>query len=288
MLLSGGYWKGNIRALENLAEMRCHSCSDATLDSLDPVESPAFDASLLEGVTSSLLHGLTQLTFISDETVGANPLFPHLPKKVEPPHFKDRKSESQKLEEDLDADIARALGEEESDHNADKKPFIMPVQGPAAMPDPGPSQEEASLTGEEKEGQRATRPKDWPSPKGSPTKENKGSELHLFCLASVQLSALKALSVLMGCPRLLEQLLVPTASPEEEASELQATVRSVIQQMVKRAVLPSPIKRALSLSELERAFGVLYQSAVCYWAEERLGLRAKMGQSCSASLECFA
>ena len=50
--------------------------SDATLVSLEPLECPDFDTCQLSGMSSSVLHDLMQLTFISDEKHQMNPLAP--------------------------------------------------------------------------------------------------------------------------------------------------------------------------------------------------------------------
>jgi len=56
--------------------------SDADVSSLTSIDAPDFDAARLDGVTASVLHDLMNLTFISDEKVASNPLYP--PKRVPP------------------------------------------------------------------------------------------------------------------------------------------------------------------------------------------------------------
>ena len=96
------------------------SFSDATLSSLEPVEPPAFDAARLDGISALLLHDLMKLTFISDEKLTSNPLYPRLrvveKKKLPSPdrqpssHKIQDNIEMAKLEKKLDADIAMVLG----------------------------------------------------------------------------------------------------------------------------------------------------------------------------------
>ena len=108
------------------------------------------------------------------------------------------------------------------------------------------------------------------------------SETDLMQMASVQLGALKTLSVLLGCDHYVELLLIPKAdlAPEKTAllepsqkadDELQEAMRTIMKQMVKRAVMPSPIKRNVTLSDLERAQSVLYQMAVHRQAQDASG-----------------
>lgn len=121
---------------------------------------------------------------------------------------------------------------------------------------------------------------------GDPTKQT-DAELRSIMLAHLQVGALKALSVLMGCSKYIEMLLVPKTTtdkkPEKESSSrkqrkgslgsykdqddparieedsegLPATMRTIMRQLVKRAVMPSPIRRVVCMAELERAHAML-------------------------------
>ncbi|ELU01327.1 hypothetical protein CAPTEDRAFT_215878, partial [Capitella teleta] len=272
------------------ASVRRASSSDVALSNLEPIEAPAFKPEMMTGLTTGLLDGLTKLTFISDEKILSNPLFPR-PKKPMADAFKERcKTEAQQLEEKLDADIARALGEGE-DHNADKK---HPVVSRAC--ESSDDDEEEGLS-DFNEGMStslisAVREDDTPSPKEDPTpperdpevpvrpkepvlnlkSSEKEFEMHL--VASVQLGALKALHVLLGSSCLLDPLIIHSDMTKND--DLKDMVRNIIRQMVKRAVLPSPIKRTLSVAELERAHSVLYQASVQHQAQQSIGLKAKM------------
>ena len=410
--------------------------SDAALSTLEAIEPPCFDASKLHGVTPSLLHDLTKLTFISDEKIGTNPLFPRPKKSFSDPqgHFRDRsksdgnKSDSQKLEEKLDADIAKALGDDTSgqdviDHNADKKPQLAanlesalrhlstsdddddedgslselnesmsslmssfaggqqslmasaevaelqqqirhqlarlcvdldadtgsvqsltsqmlsrvsetlqegstgrdsgavadsvggpeasePAVGAEAKPDrerkDRVKKDEGDTEGKSDNDLKVPRDSSVPLSKSSgdlttsPSKSKPPTkELDMLRIASLQLGALKALSVLMGCNKFVELLLVPKVDHKEEKKssvegdtgtapsdeDLRDAVRGIMKQMVKRAVMPSPIKRSLALGELERAQSVLHRSAVNHHSEEELGVKAKKGDKLSEDLK---
>ncbi len=50
--------------------------SDASLALLESLDPPTFDAASLQGLTPDLLHSLLKLTFITDEKLSVNPLFP--------------------------------------------------------------------------------------------------------------------------------------------------------------------------------------------------------------------
>ena len=131
---------------------------------------------------------------------------------------------------------------------------------------------------------------------GSTGGVEKLDELQLFQIGNLQLTALKAVTVLLGSSRYLELLLVPkvghgdkakdAASPggatlppvvEPAANELRESMRSIMKQMVRKAVLPSPMKRTASLLDLERAQTMLYKVALASQAEERNGLGEKRG-----------
>jgi len=101
-------------------------CSDSLILSLEPVEPVAFDACRLQGVTASHLTSLLNLTFIGDEKLASNPLFPRPPSPAKVTADVDRKSaelDSDGLEKQLDEEMARSLAEDVAtdDHNADKK-----------------------------------------------------------------------------------------------------------------------------------------------------------------------
>lgn len=94
---------------------------------MDPVE---FDASRLQGVTATQLTSLMNLTFIGDEKLASNPLFPRPPSpvKITSSDADGRRKfvelESKGLEKQLDEEMARSLAEDNvatDDHNADKK-----------------------------------------------------------------------------------------------------------------------------------------------------------------------
>ena len=106
----------------------CLFSSDSPICSLEPVESVAFDASNLQGVTASHLTSLMNLTFIGDEKLASNPLFPRPPSPAKliadvDDQVKSVKLDSEGLEKQLDEDMARALADDVAahDHNADKK-----------------------------------------------------------------------------------------------------------------------------------------------------------------------
>ena len=92
---------------------------------MDPI---TFDASHLQGVTAMHLTSLMNLTFIGDEKLASNPLFPRPPSpaRASPDvdgHRKSVELDSEGLEKQLDEDMERSLAEDVAtdDHNADKK-----------------------------------------------------------------------------------------------------------------------------------------------------------------------
>jgi len=106
----------------------CLFFSDFPICNLEPVQPAAFDASHLQGVTAMLLTSLMNLTFIGDEKLASNPLFPRPPSPTKDTsdvdgHRKSVELDSERLEKQLDEDMAQALAEDVAadDHNADKK-----------------------------------------------------------------------------------------------------------------------------------------------------------------------
>ena len=85
------------------------------LVSLEPLEPAVFDVSGFQGMTPSLLQDLLKLTFISDEKLSTNPLFPkpkvNLGSKVaeekKQEEVKEQEATMARLERTLDQDIAR-------------------------------------------------------------------------------------------------------------------------------------------------------------------------------------
>lgn len=110
--------------------------SDCPINSLEPVEPPDFDASRLRDLSPVLLQDLMNLTFMSDEKLGTNPLYPkaqHFSSESFPPG-KSYAPSSDKDSFELIADDKQHLGgsrmtdsksvnrdDELTDHNADKK-----------------------------------------------------------------------------------------------------------------------------------------------------------------------
>ena len=116
------------------------------------------------------------------------------------------------------------------------------------------------------------------------------AELRSIMLAHLQVGALKALSILMGCSKYVEMLLVPKTAADkkpdkdsssrkqrkgstssdkdqddstrvkEESEGLPAAMRTIMRQLVKRAVMPSPIRRVVCMAELERAHAMLMKA----------------------------
>jgi len=94
--------------------------SDSPICNLDPLESDAFDASRCDGVTAAHLTSLMNLTFIGDEKLASNPLFPRPPSpnaelssEVDPGDQKSPEMDSVEcLEKQLDDDMARTLAED--------------------------------------------------------------------------------------------------------------------------------------------------------------------------------
>ncbi|XP_067667414.1 probable E3 ubiquitin-protein ligase HERC1 [Haliotis asinina] len=111
-------------------------------------------------------------------------------------------------------------------------------------------------------------------------------ELKSVKYAAIQLSALKALSVIICNNKFTEMLLVPKEKvrldgtkgllegiiPQKD-EKLKSVLRSILKLMVQRATMPSPFRRVVSLSELERTLSVLHKSMVTVQADEKLGLQ---------------
>ncbi|PVD19395.1 hypothetical protein C0Q70_19883 [Pomacea canaliculata] len=118
-------------------------------------------------------------------------------------------------------------------------------------------------------------------------------EFQAVKLASMQLTAIKALSAILHCSRFTEMLLVPRVNLQRDGSQekalledlaaqkdedLKAAVRAIMRQLVHRATFPSPFRRAVSLSELERSFTVLHSDIVRTMAEESVGIPPMEGK----------
>ena len=92
------------------------------------MEPVAFDVSRVQGLNAAHLTSLMNLTFIGDEKLASNPLFPRLPSPAKvtvnaESRGKSLELDSEFLEHQLDEDMARTLAEDVAtdDHNADKK-----------------------------------------------------------------------------------------------------------------------------------------------------------------------
>ena len=111
-------------------------------------------------------------------------------------------------------------------------------------------------------------------------------ETDLLFMASLQLTALKSLGVILTCNKYVEMLLVPNSDDEIKQSksdtltdsDMQEIVRSILKQMVKRAVMPSPIKRSCTLAELERAHSLLQKVAISCQVEDQTGIKTVRGK----------
>src|SRR6218665_1039211 len=123
----------------------CWGSSDCPISSLEPLEPADFDASKLRDLSPILLQDLMNLTFMSDEKLSTNPLYPKT-QSSQPGMFVYEKKSSPSVERDAsaannnqqkqdDENIARVanrtcrLEDELNDHNADKKPVV-----PASLP----------------------------------------------------------------------------------------------------------------------------------------------------------
>ena len=92
------------------------------------MEPVAFDASRFQGLTALHLTNLMNLTFIGDEKLASNPLFPRPPSPAKANAEADVRGksvelDSECLEKQLDEEMERTLAEDVAtdDHNADKK-----------------------------------------------------------------------------------------------------------------------------------------------------------------------
>lgn len=128
-------------------------------------------------------------------------------------------------------------------------------------------------------------------------------EFQAVKLASMQLTATKALSAILHCSRFTEMLLVPRVNLQRDGSQekalledlaaqkdedLKAAVRAIMRQLVHRATFPSPFRRAVSLSELERSFTVLHSDIVRTMAEESVGIPPMEGKKLKLSADYMA
>ncbi|BFZ01051.1 hypothetical protein BsWGS_04090 [Bradybaena similaris] len=117
-------------------------------------------------------------------------------------------------------------------------------------------------------------------------KMNRDKEVHILKFAALQLSAVKALSVLASSEKFVELLLVPRCSVKDSTADkellnsigvhrnenMKASLRQMMRLFVTRSTFPSPFKRAVPLPEMERAFNVLHVSIIQHIAEEKLGV----------------
>lgn len=125
-------------------------------------------------------------------------------------------------------------------------------------------------------------------------KMNGEKEMHILKFAALQLSAVKALSVLASCEKFVELLLIPRSCSNEKTNEkqlfdsinmhrnedLKAALRQMMKLFVSRSTFPSPFKRAVPLAEIERSFTVLHSSVIQHITEEKLGVSSLEGRHC--------
>lgn len=131
-------------------------------------------------------------------------------------------------------------------------------------------------------------------------KMNRDKEVHILKFAALQLSAVKALSVLASSEKFVELLLVPRCSVKDSTADkellnsigvhrnenMKASLRQMMRLFVTRSTFPSPFKRAVPLPEMERAFNVLHVSIIQHIAEEKLGVNVLEGRVFMILLIC--
>lgn len=117
------------------------------LCNLEAQEPVAFDASLLDGITARHLNDLMALTFIGDEKLANNPMFPrqklvrrgsHLPTSEQLTSSRSldqMRLDLERLKNALYEEMSRTMEEEEEaiDHNADKKAPAAAVSSSQSM-----------------------------------------------------------------------------------------------------------------------------------------------------------
>ncbi|XP_028827463.1 probable E3 ubiquitin-protein ligase HERC1 isoform X1 [Denticeps clupeoides] len=238
------------------------SPSDTPLSSLEPCDVPQLDISLFQGLRPSVLVDLIFLTGILEEQE------PHSLRKRAP-----EGSQHSDLERRLDDDIARAmLNEEAASGLTEKEEDENEVVG-GGLQGGGPDRKIFKVPGEEQDGV--------PVPSATPLHPRPD----LFCLelravhvSYLLLGALKSLTVILGCGRFSDLLLVPKSdagaavtSPDpskphgaggEQEAELRSVLQFVVRNMVKWAVRPCPIKQPVSLADLERAQIMIFKGAL--------------------------
>ncbi|XP_078688080.1 putative E3 ubiquitin-protein ligase HERC1 isoform X3 [Branchiostoma floridae x Branchiostoma belcheri] len=282
--------------------------SDTPVTNLEPGDLVLFDAYKLQGLTADTLQDLLHLTGVGTDDSLVDRVF----NRTRPVRQKTVEEQQQDLlEKSLDADIATAMQEDGPDgikeeagqeqlpaadktDGEDKDPMQSAESKSSEMSESKSEEVDFSESKSEEhldektevafEERSTARPR---PPMSSGCLSLSQAELMALQLAYLQLGALKALGVIMGCGKYAEMLLVPKvtgasqqpkpAEPSQE-EELKETMRGVMRLMVNRAVTASPVKRNVSMMELERAHSMLLKLAVNAAAEEGSDIRTKIGR----------
>ncbi|KAI8478441.1 putative E3 ubiquitin-protein ligase herc1, partial [Branchiostoma belcheri] len=280
--------------------------SDTPVTNLEPGDLVLFDAYKLQGLTADTLQDLLHLTGVGTDDSLVDRVF----NRTRPVRQKTVEEQQQDLlEKSLDADIATAMQEDGPDgikeeagqeqlpaadktDGEDKDPIQSAESKSSEMSESKSEEVDFSESKSEEhldektevafEERSTARPRPHMS---SGCLSLSQAELMALQLAYLQLGALKALGVIMGCGKYAEMLLVPKvtgasqqpkpAEPSQE-EELKETMRGVMRLMVNRAVTASPVKRNVSMMELERAHSMLLKLAVNAAAEEGSDIRTKI------------
>lgn len=225
--------------------------SDTLASSLEPMEGPKFDASLLANIPFKVLHDLLALSGIFNEGRGSSFSHNGTVKKSESLTCNVNYSGNQKF---LDADSFVSVnsndpatvrnsnvpkGNKETVHHSDKlcERTLLEDSNGASIPPVSSQGDEASV-------------------------ENRETKITSIIDPVVKVCALKSLTVLLSSDALLETLTTEVCTKtfplsEEHSQERLNSLQTLLKSMVSYAVLPSPFKRVVSLRDLERAQSVL-------------------------------
>ncbi|KAK7085894.1 hypothetical protein SK128_025641 [Halocaridina rubra] len=281
------------------------SISDVPVSHLEPVEPLAFDVSKMTGITAQVITQIMRLAGLTQEIEFPKVVFmhetneikssasgslvsPHLPQahaeikqatssnSKEPSYISSPRRDPNIGVEGLTMDLLTSQMVNDIIIEVTGRPYdyTEPPEPPPPCYQGSPQLEsfvsgdrEALLTEQKQPGELAA---------------EEGMALRL---AFLQSASLRAICVIMNCPRYAEMLLVPKAVQEKdsgekgssvsllnEEDEIRTAIRVLVRHLVSACTLPQPLKRQVSVAEIERSHLVLHSMCMRAWAEDSLSV----------------
>uniref|UniRef100_A0A8C4Q7E9 HECT and RLD domain containing E3 ubiquitin protein ligase family member 1 n=1 Tax=Eptatretus burgeri TaxID=7764 RepID=A0A8C4Q7E9_EPTBU len=246
--------------------------SDTPLSNLEPCEPLPFDAGRLPIIPASVLLDLTHLTGIHEELGMTGGRMGSKAWRQERRAFRGLESQ-ERCEQQFKPDEEGARSPSLDDvplADAEEKQQESKSEVLGGVQHPGTAQQNGSARKKIHDGMGRIHE----------------AEMRAVQASYISVSAMKTLSMVLGCSRYAELLLVPRTSSSEgsnhnadregptwphEETELRTALQALMHCVVKRAVSRSPIKWSASLTEMERAQSIVHKLAVAGLLGERLG-----------------